>query len=83
MRLMTLYEHFIQFPDGEEQEIPGALRIDQLVDLNGRPLELPLPSPRMIVYRVMKIRHEEDRGIYSIYYGVELVGAQELIGFTR
>jgi hypothetical protein len=80
---MTLYEYYIVYPDGEKQEMSGTLRIDQLVDLNGRPLELPLPTARMIVYRVIRIQHTEERGIHSIYYGVELVGARELVGLAR
>jgi len=80
---MTTYEYYIVYPEGEEQEIAGGLRIDELVDLNGRPLALPLPSARMIAYRVVKIRHSEERGVYSVYHYLELVPARELSGYTR
>ncbi|MGO8695085.1 MAG: hypothetical protein ACLQMF_15600 [Rectinemataceae bacterium] len=80
---MTLYELYIVFPDGDNQEIESDLRIDDLVDLNGLRLELPLASPRMIAYRVVKIRHHEEQGIYSVYHYLELVPAAELIRYCR
>lgn len=81
MLAMTLYEYYVVYPDGDTQEIDGALRIDDLVDLNGRRLPLPLSTPRMIVYRVVRIRHREERGLYTIYHDLELVGAAELLGY--
>lgn len=78
---MTIDEYYIVYPEGESQELEAPLRIDQLVDLNGRPLELPLPSPRTIAYRVVKIRHGEERGVHSIYHYVELVPARELLSY--
>jgi len=80
---MTIDEYFIQYPEGESQEIPAPLRIDQLVDLNGHALDLPLPSPRIIAYRVVKIRHLEERGMHSVLHYVELVPAAELLSYSR
>ncbi len=80
---MTIYEYFIVFPDGERQEVPGPLRFDDLVDLNGRHLDLPLPTARMIAYRVVKIRNTEERGEAKSYHYLELVPAAELEGYTR
>lgn len=80
---MTLYENFIVYPEGEVQEIEAPLRIDALVDLNGRPLPLPLPTSRMIAYRVTKIRREENRGEEAAYHYVELVPAAELLAYVR
>ncbi|HUW39596.1 MAG TPA: hypothetical protein VMV90_01195 [Rectinemataceae bacterium] len=80
---MTIYENYVVFPDGDSQEIEGGLRIDELVDLNGRSLELPLRTARMIAYRVVRIRHSEERGLYSVYHHLELVPAAELIGYCR
>jgi hypothetical protein len=79
---MTLDEYYIVYPEGESQEIEATLRIDELVDLNGRPLSLPLPSPRVIAYRVVKIRHTEERGVHSVFHYVELVPARELIPYS-
>jgi hypothetical protein len=80
---MTTYEYYIVYPEGEEQEIQGQLGIDDLVDLNGQPLALPLATARMIAYRVVKIRHHEERGVYAAYHYLELVPARELMGYTR
>jgi hypothetical protein len=79
---MTIYENYIVYPEGEEQEIPDRLGIDELVDVNGRSLPLPLPTARMIAYRVVKIRHFEERGVYAIKHYVELVPAGELLRYT-
>jgi len=80
---MTLYEYFVVYPEGGCQEIPSPLRLDQLVDLNGLPLPLPLASPRQIAYRVVKLRHDEERGVYPVYHYLELVGATELLSYCR
>jgi hypothetical protein len=79
---MLIRENYIVFPEGELQEIDTPLSIDALVDLNGRPLALPIPSPRMIAYRVVKIRRREGRGSEASYHFLELVPASELIGYT-
>jgi hypothetical protein len=81
LEAMTLDEYFIVYPEGESQEIDRPLGIDQLVDLNGRALALPLPSPRIVAYRVVKIRHTEERGMHSVLHYVELVPARELLAF--
>ncbi len=80
---MTLTERFVVFPEGGCQEIETALGVDQLVDLNGRPLEPPLASARIIAYRVVKMRDTEERGMRSVYYYLELVPAFELMAYTR
>ncbi len=78
---MTIDEYYIVYPEGESQELEAPLRIDSLVDLNGRSLALPLASPRVIAYRVVKIRHAEERGVHSVFHYVELVPASELISY--
>jgi hypothetical protein len=78
---MTIDEYYIVYPEGESQELQAPLRIDELVDLNGSPLPLPLASPRVIAYRVVKIRHSEERGVHSVYHYVELVPAYELVSY--
>jgi len=71
----------IVYPEGDQREIEHDLRVSQLVDLNGNPLPLPLPTSKMIVYRVWKVstetthRHEEN-----VYYHLELVTRPELEG---
>jgi len=78
---MTLDEYYIVYPEGESQELETPLRINDLVDLNGSPLPLPLSSPRVIAYRVTKIRHTEERGIHAVFHYVELVPARELASY--
>ena len=48
---------WLVFPDGDRQETERHLRLDELVDMNGNPLPLPPPSPRMIDYRVFSVRN--------------------------
>ncbi len=79
---MTLDEYYIVYPDGDRQEMEAPLRIDQLVDMNGRPLYPPLPSARMIAYRVTKVVIREDQGIRAALHYTELVPAAELAGMT-
>ncbi len=72
----------IVYPEGDSQEIDHKLRVNQLVDLNGNPLELPLPTARMIVYRVWKITTAIERGCEETSFHVELVARPELEGLT-
>ena len=80
---MTIDEYYIVYPEGEIQEIESTLRIDELVDLNGRPLPLPLENPRIIAYRIVKIRHTEERGVHGVLHYTELVPAAELLAYCR
>ena len=76
---------FVRYPEGDEREIEQELRVSQLVDLNGRPLPLPLPTSRMIVYRVWKISTRQERHTQEVTYHLELVTRPELesIGTER
>ena len=75
---MTLYSRRLVYPEGDTQEIQHRLTIGQLVDLNGRPLPLPLPTERMIVYRVGRITTETPRGEEITSYHLELMRVDEL-----
>jgi hypothetical protein len=75
-------EYFIVFPEGDVQEIPGRLSINDLVDINGRRLALPLPTNRMIVFRVSRIRVRENKGGNETFHHLELMSAAELLVFT-
>lgn len=72
------YTRVVAFPDGDIQEIDHGLRVRQLVDLNGNPLSLPLPTSRMIVYRVWKITTREERKCEETCFHLELVTRPEL-----
>lgn len=75
---MRSTEYYIVYPEGEAQEIDGRLGIGAFVDLNGAPLALPLPTRRMIVYRVGRISTREGRNAVEILHYLELVPAAEL-----
>jgi hypothetical protein len=78
---MQLYSYFVVYPEGETQEIQGHLGINALVDLNGRELALPLKDHRIIAYRVVKMRTEEERGETRRYYFLDVVPAAQLIPY--
>jgi len=73
----------IVYPEGDTMEIEHELRVNQLVDLNGNPLPLPLPSARMIVYRVWKVSTRAERNTEELFYHLELVTRPELEGVAR
>lgn len=80
---MYMEEFFIEFPEGDIQEISGRLRAGQLVDINGNPLALPLASERTIVFRVCRIRQRELRGSSETIHELELMSADELRAYVR
>ena len=73
----------IVYPEGDSREIEHELRVNQLVDLNGNPLSLPLPSARMIVYRVWKVATKAERNTEELFYHLELVTRPELESTIR
>jgi hypothetical protein len=78
---MQLYTSKIIYPEGDEQEINHPLRINQLVDINGIPLELPLRTTRIIAYRVYRISTESNIGEEITSYHLELIWERELREF--
>ncbi len=75
---MTLYSKRLIYPEGDIQELEHRLTINQIVDLNGLPLNLPLSTDRMIVYRVYKITTDTSIGEEVTNYHLELVKRNEL-----
>ena len=75
---MWMEEHHIVYPEGDTQEISGPLRFNQLVGLNGVPVQLPLPNPKTIVYRVYRVSRDERKGETVVSYFLELVTGDEL-----
>ena len=78
-----LRRRLIRYPEGDEREIEHPLAVNQLVDLNGLPLALPLATARTIVYRVWKVTTAEERKTEETAYHLELVTRPELEGLTR
>ncbi len=72
----------IEYPEGDAREIDHPLRVNQLVDLNGNPLPLPLASARIIAYRVWKISTEAGRNTEDVVHHLELVTRPELESAT-
>jgi hypothetical protein len=73
----------IVYPEGDSQEIDGPLRINEMVDLNGRPLVLPLTTSRLIAFRVVKIATRRTRNEEIREHFLELIPAHELDEFVR
>jgi hypothetical protein len=71
------------YPEGDIQEIEHSLRVNELVDLNGVPLPLPLDTPKMIVYRVYRISTQNTRNELITNYFLELMNRDELAGFSK
>lgn len=80
---MFIESHQLVYPEGEVQEIEHPLPFNQIVGLNGEPLQLPLPTHRMIVYRVYKISRDVKKGETVHSYHLELVKGDELFSLTR
>ena len=78
---MTISVELIVFPEGDAQEARVPLRINQIVDINGYPLDMPLRSAKIIAYRVFKITKREDRGEESTFYHLELVRRNEILEY--
>lgn len=79
---MTRTEYQIVYPDGEAQEISRRLRINELVDVNGNPLRLPLPSAMMIVYRVYRMSTDTEIGLETVSFHLEQLSRAELEELT-
>ena len=78
---MTIYTRLLVYPNGDTQEARVSLRINQIVDLNGYPLDLPLDTVKMIAYRVNKITTCESRGEETTSYHLELVRREEMLEY--
>jgi hypothetical protein len=76
-------DYYIVFPEGDVQEVPGKLPVNSLVDMNGRPLATPLPTNKMIAFRVQGVRTVENKGISETFHHLELLSAAELLEFTK
>jgi hypothetical protein len=80
---MFMNEYFIVFPEGDVQEISGRLPINEIVDINGNSLPLPLPSSRVIAFRVARVKTDENKGGNETYHYLELLSAEELLPFSQ
>jgi len=63
--------------------VPCRLPFNAMVDMNGNVLSPPLPTNRMIVFRVARITAKENKGSCETYHYLELMGAEELLSYTK
>jgi len=75
---MQINEYFIVFPEGDIQEIQGRLPFNSLVDMNGNILNTPLPTNKMVAFKVKGIKTDERTGVSEVYHFLDLVSAEEL-----
>jgi hypothetical protein len=83
IKAMFMNDYYIVFPEGDVQEVPGKLSINMLVDVNGNELSLPLPTNRMIAFRIARIKIDEKRGGNETYHFLELMSAEELLSYAK
>lgn len=79
--LMYISEYFMVFPEGDVQETQKRLPFNALVDMNGNVLTPPLPTNRMIVFKVAGIKTEERTGVSETYHYLDLLSADELLEY--
>jgi hypothetical protein len=80
---MFMNEYFIVFPEGDVQEISRRIPLNEIVDINGNSLPLPLLTNRLIAYRVSRIKTNENRGGNETFHFLELLSAEELIPYAQ
>ncbi len=71
------------FPEGDTQEIEWTLRFGQIVDVSGRPLSLPVPTVRMLAFRVRRISTEETRNEDITSYSLEQLFPEDLAAYSE
>jgi len=80
---MYMTEFFIVFPEGDTQEINGRLRLNEIVDVNGNPMPLPLKTNKIAAFVVNRISTKDYKGGSEIYHYLEQLSAQELMEYVR
>jgi len=79
---MHISEYFIVFPEGDVQEVNRRLPFNTLVDMNGNVLSLPLPTNKMIAFKINGIKTEEKTGVSNTYHFLEMLSAEELLEYV-
>ena len=79
---MFISEYFIVFPEGDLQEVKGRLPFNAIVDMNGNVLSPPLPTNKMIAFRVTGIKTDEKKGSSETYHFLELLSAEDLLEYV-
>ena len=79
---MTWDSRVIVYPEGDFIEIERDLRVNELVDINGRPVRLPLATHKTIVYRVYRKSTSETRNGPVIRFYLEQLSVSETMSLT-
>ena len=80
---MHISEYFIVFPEGDVQEIEGRLPFNSIVDMNGNVLSPPLPTNKMIAFKVAGIKTDEKKGESVTYHFLDLLSAEDLMEYVQ
>lgn len=78
---MTLYEKYLHFPDGDILEISHFLSINQIVDIHGKPIEMPISTNRILAYSVCRQKTTEEKGLVVTNYYLYQLSAYELLEY--
>ena len=73
----------IVYPEGDRQEIPHSLSINQIVDINGYPLDLPLKTSKMIAFKVYRKSTEETKNEVITSFFLQQLTIMELQGLSK
>jgi hypothetical protein len=73
----------IVYPEGDRQEISHTLYLNQIVDINGYPLELPIKTSKMIAFKVFRKSTEETRNEVITSFFLQQLTVFELQGMLR
>ena len=80
---MRYTTHLLIYPEGDTQEIEWSLSFNQIVDVSGRPLRLPVPTVRMLAYRVYRVDSQDTRNEHTIRYSLEQLLPDELAPYAE
>ena len=73
----------IVYPEGDRQEISHILYVNQIVDINGFPLNLPVKTSKMIAFKVYRKSTQESRNEITTSFYLQQLTVQELEGMVR
>ena len=79
---MRYQTRLLVYPEGDTQEVTWSLRFNQVVDVSGRPVALPLTTVRTLAYRVVRIDHQDTRNEEIVRYHLEQLFPEDLVEYT-
>jgi len=80
---MTFDTIVIVYPEGDHREIERHLQLNELVDINGYPVRLPLETAKTIVYRVYRKSTSDTNNGPVIKYYIEQLTIDETAAISR